>query len=126
MVQTLVIQVMPFDHPNHAVVSRRALRLKDPFNEYSLQRLKHRLFRLLRTFSKHATSDGQALILDDRLRTKAYGKEVAKYLLAFGRGAKAAAPMTQAAPVAEAPAPKKKATKKKSPDKPDAPQLSLL
>jgi hypothetical protein len=122
MVSTLIIQVMPFDHPNHAVVSRRALRLGDPFNEYSLPRLKHRLFRLLRTFSKHAAPAGRAIILDERLRTKAYGKNVAAYLLAFGKGGVSAPMINQTVPPAEL---KKKAVKK-PPEKPDVPQLSLL
>lgn len=85
-VDRFVLMTLPFDHPSHAVVSRRALRLRDPFNEYSLPRLKHRLFRLLRTFARHASSDAVALIVDDRLRTKAYGKGVSAYLLGLGSG----------------------------------------
>ena len=77
---TLVLQTLPFDHPNHAVVSRRALRLKDPFNEYSLPRLTQRLWRLLRSFARHAITGGTVMILDDRLRTKAYGKFLTTYL----------------------------------------------
>lgn len=83
-VDRFILQVLPFDHPNHAVVSQRSLRLRDPFNEYSLPRLKHRLFRLLRTFARHASSEGIALMMDDRLRTKAYGKSVSAYLLSLG------------------------------------------
>lgn len=83
-VDRLVLQTLPFDHPSHAVISRRALRLRDPFNEYSLPRLKHRLFRLLRTFARHASTDAVALISDDRLRTKAYGKGISAYLLSLG------------------------------------------
>lgn len=133
MVSTLIVQVMPFDHPNHAVVSRRALRLGDPFNEYSLPRLKHRLFRLLRTFAKHAASEGRAMFLDERLRTKAYGKGVAKYLLEFGKSDERLPDFAKASPgkavsgkPAVAPEPKKKAVKKELPEKPEAPQLSLL
>jgi Rad3-related DNA helicase len=79
-VDRLVLQVMPFDHPSHAVIGRRAARFRDPFSDYSLPRLKHRLFRLMRTFRKHAKHDAIVDVLDDRLRTKAYGKEVAGYL----------------------------------------------
>lgn len=85
-VDRFILQTLPFDHPSHAVVSRRSLRLKDPFNEYSLPRLKHRLFRLLRTFARHASTEATALIVDDRLRTKAYGKGVSAYLLGLGSG----------------------------------------
>ncbi len=84
MVKSLILQVLPFDHPSHAVFSRRALRYQDPFSEYSLPRLKHRLFRLIRAFARHAKKDASVLILDDRLRTKQYGKNVAQYLLGLG------------------------------------------
>jgi Rad3-related DNA helicase len=72
----LFIQTLPFDHPSHAVISKRALRYGDPFSEYSLPRLTQRLFRLLRTYSLHATSDGTISILDDRLQKKEYGKKL--------------------------------------------------
>lgn len=86
-VDQLVIQTLPFDHPSHAVVSRRALRYQDPFTEYSLARLKHRLFRLARQFLTHASPGAVCLVLDDRLRTKAYGKNVQAYLeLLSGKG----------------------------------------
>ncbi len=80
-VDQLILQTLPFDHPSHAVFSRRALRYRDPFSEYSLPRLKHRLFRLIRTFVRHSKAGGVITILDDRLRTKPYGKRVAEYLL---------------------------------------------
>lgn len=80
MTDKLVLQTMPFDHPAHPVVSRRSQRFADPFNDYSLPRLRHRLFRLIRTFARHAKKDAVFEILDDRLRAKAYGKQVAKYL----------------------------------------------
>ncbi len=79
-IDQLILQTLPFDHPSHAVFSRRALRYGDPFSEYSLPRLKHRLFRLIRTFVRHAKSGAVVTILDDRLRTKPYGKRVAEYL----------------------------------------------
>ncbi len=83
-VDRLILQVLPFDHPSHAVVGRRAGRYRNPFSDYSLPRLKHRLFRLLRTFRRHAKTGAQVQILDDRLRTKPYGREVTAYLLSFG------------------------------------------
>lgn len=79
-IDQLILQTLPFDHPSHAVFSRRALRYGDPFSEYSLPRLKHRLFRLIRTFVRHAKPGAVVTILDDRLRTKPYGKRVAEYL----------------------------------------------
>ncbi len=83
-VDRLILQVLPFDHPSHAVIGRRAGRYRDPFSDYSLPRLKHRLFRLLRTFRRHAKTGATVDILDDRLRTKPYGREVTAYLLSFG------------------------------------------
>ncbi len=79
-IERLVLQTLPFDHPSHAVFSRRALRYGDPFSEYSLPRLKHRLFRLIRTFVRHMKPGSSFTILDDRLRTKPYGKRVSEYL----------------------------------------------
>lgn len=79
-IDSLTLQTLPFDHPSHAVFSRRALRYGDPFSEYSLPRLKHRLFRLIRTFVRHMKPGSSFTILDDRLRTKPYGKRVSEYL----------------------------------------------
>ena len=81
----LVILTMPFDHPSHAILSRRAEHFRDAFSQYSLPRMKHRLFRLLRTFAKFASGDGEVLILDERLKTKKYGKEVRSYLEGLSR-----------------------------------------
>lgn len=82
-VDQLILQALPFDHPSHPVVSRRAARFLSPFNDYSLPRLKNRLFRLLRTFLRHSNVGAEVMVLDDRLRTKEYGKGVAEYLKAL-------------------------------------------
>ncbi|MDD5055401.1 MAG: helicase C-terminal domain-containing protein [Candidatus Peribacteraceae bacterium] len=79
-VDRLILQTLPFDHPSHAVVSRRGARYQDGFNEYTIPRLKHRLFRLVRNFLRHSVKGAGIEVLDDRLRTKEYGKRVAKYL----------------------------------------------
>ena len=79
----LVLLSLPFDHPSHAVLSRRAEHYQNAFTQYSLARLQHRLFRLLRTFSGHCTKGADVLLLDDRLRTKGYGKEILSYLSQF-------------------------------------------
>ncbi len=94
MVDALYLQSLPFDHPAHAVVSRRALRFRDGFSDYSLPRLQHRLFRLFRTFSRHAKKGSVFQILDDRLRTKDYGKRTAKYLETFFAPANALSPVS--------------------------------
>ncbi len=79
-IDRLILQVLPFDHPSHAVVSRRGARYQDGFNDYTIPRIKHRLFRLLRNFLRHSVKGAEIQILDDRLRTKEYGKRVARYL----------------------------------------------
>ncbi len=83
-VHHLVVQALPFDHPGHAVHSRRASRYQNAFEEYSLPRLTHRLFRLLRTFCRFKTEGADVLVLDDRIQTKSYGGKVKAYLRQFG------------------------------------------
>ena len=82
-VSRLVISSVPFDHPSHTVLSRRAAFYGDPFNDYFLPRLEHRIFRLIRTFCRHRTEDGEVLVTDDRLATKNYGRRVKAYLERF-------------------------------------------
>lgn len=79
-VDHLWIAALPFDHPSHAVLSRRAERFQKPFEEYLLPRLLHRLFRILRTYAGHRTQDAGVLMLDDRVRVKDYGVRVREYL----------------------------------------------
>lgn len=79
-VSNLFIEQLPFDHPSHPVISRRAEHFQNAFMEYSLPRLEHRLFRLLRTFRRMSTPEGEVELLDNRLREKRYGKEIVAYL----------------------------------------------
>lgn len=79
-VDRLFLATLPFDHPSHAVLSRRAERYKNPFEDYFLPRLLCRLFRILRTYALHRKPDGDILVLDDRIRTKEYGQRVRAYL----------------------------------------------
>ncbi len=76
----LILESLPFDHPSHTVLSRRAERYQDAFVQYSLPRLQHRLYRLLRTFCRYRRPGGDALFLDQRLRTKRYGSILLRYL----------------------------------------------
>ncbi len=82
-VDSLIMKTLPFDHPSHPILSRRAVHYRDPFNEYSLPRLMHRLFRVLRTYARIKTPDGDVRLLDDRITTKGYGKIVRGYLEQF-------------------------------------------
>ncbi len=79
----LVLLTLPFDHPSHPVLSKRALRYRNSFTEYLLPRLSQRLFRLLRTFCRFRTPAGDVRILDERLHSKAYGKTLREYLATF-------------------------------------------
>ena len=76
----LVLHTLPFDHPSHPVVSRRSARYRDGFREYAMPRLLQRLFRLIRTFARHARANGEILVLDERIATKAYGRDITAYL----------------------------------------------
>lgn len=76
----LFLHTLPFDHPSHAIIGRRAERYQNAFTQYSLPRLLSRLFRLTRTFVSHAKDGAVLTIGDDRIRTKGYGKDVKTYL----------------------------------------------
>lgn len=82
-VDRLILKTLPFDHPNHPVLSRRSQFYPSAFTEYSMPRLLHRLFRLLRTYARIKTEDGNARLLDDRVTTKSYGQNVKTYLGQF-------------------------------------------
>ncbi len=134
-VNHFIIKALPFDHPSHPVLGRRSQLYRDAFNDYSLPRLMHRLFRLLRTYARIRTADGDVRILDDRLTTKAYGKTVRGYLEQFASGkefhgdnklqpsaaaAFTTAPLTSVPTLKDTPA--KPAAKRKKPAK-DQPSL---
>lgn len=85
-VNHLILKTLPFDHPNHTVLSRRSQYYANAFSDYSLPRMLHRLFRLLRTYARVKTADGDVRVLDDRISTKAYGKTVREYLMQFSAG----------------------------------------
>lgn len=82
-VDHLVLQTLPFDHPSHPVLSRRSQTYPRAFEEYSLPRVLHRVFRLLRSFARIKTAAGDVTILDERIRTRGYGKTVLGYLAQF-------------------------------------------
>lgn len=98
-VDHLVISALPFDYASHPVLSRRAARYRSGFADYFLPRLKHRLFRLLRTFARFRTENADVRILDDRLRSKEYGKGVMEYVKRFS------SPETEASSVRKSRAP---------------------
>ncbi|PIR53453.1 hypothetical protein COU76_01055 [Candidatus Peregrinibacteria bacterium CG10_big_fil_rev_8_21_14_0_10_49_10] len=82
-VDRLLLLNLPFDHPSHAILSRRAEHYQNAFTQYALARLLHRLFRLLRTFSSFCKESADVLMADDRLTSKSYGKDIQTYLAQF-------------------------------------------
>lgn len=104
----LVLDTVPFDHPNHPIMSQRKNRYKNSFNEYAMPRLEYRLFRLMRTFCRHKRDGAEMMVFDKRLVQKDYGARLQRYMAQFA---------THAQPIIEAPADMqpsaiKKATKK--------------
>jgi DNA polymerase III epsilon subunit-like protein len=85
-VQHLILKSLPFDHPSHPVLSKRSLHYANPFGDYNLPRLLHRLFRLLRTYCRFASAGADVRVLDERLFSKGYGKDVRAYLKHFALG----------------------------------------
>lgn len=127
----LVIETLPFDHPSHPVLGRRAMRYRDGFSDYMMPRLEQRLFRLLRTFAQQRRGAEEAMVLDRRLFGKDYGKRVQAYLARIA-AVKDAERRPEIAPVPaaihEKPAQKKKPATQKAPAKKkgDDAQMSLL
>ena len=73
------IESLPFDHPNHPVVSKRGELFKNSFTGYSLPRLQHRLFRLAKVFARLALPGATITLLDKRLGNKPYAQRVLSY-----------------------------------------------
>lgn len=122
-VDQLIIKALPFDHPSHTVLSRRAQHYRNAFEEYLLPRLMHRLFRVMRTFCRFRTANGSVFILDPRIDLKEYGKTIMAYVNLFtSHVGVATSPDTKAAAPS---APKKKVVRTAKPKGADS-QLSLL
>jgi ATP-dependent DNA helicase DinG len=70
----LVITKLPFDVPNDPVIAARSEGYEDPFNEYmvpeAILRFTQGFGRLIRT----ATDQGIAVVMDQRVLTKRYGR----------------------------------------------------
>jgi DNA polymerase III epsilon subunit-like protein len=82
----LVIEAVPFDHPNHPVLALRRNHYKNAFNEYNVPRLLFRLFRLLRSFCRHKRDGAEVIVLDKRLHEKDYGRRIMQYMGECGGG----------------------------------------
>lgn len=77
---TLMVESLPFDHPNHAIVSKRSERYQNGFMEYNLPRMEFRLYRILRAFASMSTKQGEVYLSDARLTTKKYGEHVVQFI----------------------------------------------
>jgi DNA polymerase III epsilon subunit-like protein len=104
----LVLDSVPFDHPNHPVMSVRKNHYKNSFMEYAMPRVEYRLFRLMRTFCRHRRENAEMMCFDKRLFEKDYGARLQRYMAQFA---------TNSPPIVEAPAESVSGTKKKTPAK---------
>jgi len=83
-VDRLILEALPFDHPNHPVFGKRKDHHRNSFEGYALPRVECRGFRLLRMFCRQRVDGGEMMVLDKRLKEKGYGKRVIAYLAQFG------------------------------------------
>jgi hypothetical protein len=127
-VDHLYIKALPFDHPSHTVLSRRAQHFGNAFMEYLMPRLLHRLFRLLRTFARLKSANANLVVMDERIFSKDYGRAIKAYLETFSGTQVAEVKAEPKEKVSAKPAePKKKAPAKKATKKKvDDAQLPLL
>lgn len=101
----LVLDTVPFDHPNNPVMKRRKERYRNAFNEYAMPRLEYRLFRLMRAFCRHKREGAEMMVFDKRLVEKDYGARLQRYMAQF---AAASDPVVQAPPPARKRTPKQR------------------
>lgn len=114
IVDRLVIDTLPFDHPAQVVLGLRAKHYRSGFAQYFMPRLQGRLFRLLRAYCRHRVEPGDVLVLDKRIDTKDYGKDIRAYLERLA--GLAPTPRTATAPKSSAPEPSaKKPSQQSSP-----------
>jgi DNA polymerase III epsilon subunit-like protein len=118
-VDRLIIAGLPFDHPSHAVLSKRADQFGNPFEQYFLERLEMRLLRLIRAFCSHRKQGGAIKVIDPRIETKSYGSHVRATLEQFTMDAPASPPAPAAKAVKKKPAAKRAASKKEVKKKDD-------
>ncbi len=107
----LIIESMPFDHPNHTVIGHRKNGYRNGFMDYCLVRVQFRLFRLLRTFCKMRCEGAEVIVLDKRLHEKEYGRTIQHYMAQFATSAdiiEPPAPIPVKKPAAKKRVPKKK------------------
>ncbi len=79
-IDRLILTSLPFDNPSHTVISVRSQAFDNAFEQYSMPRLEHRLYRLIRNFCRSRRGDGEVVISDSRLQTAGYRGRVISYL----------------------------------------------
>jgi Rad3-related DNA helicase len=85
-IDRLVLDTLPFDHPNHPLMAKRKDHHRSAFGDYCIPRVQYRLFRLLRTFCRHRSNTGEVIVLDKRIHEKDYGRQLRAYIETFGPG----------------------------------------
>jgi len=118
----LVLDTVPFDHPNQPVVARRRNHYKNAFSEYNMPRVEFRLFRLMRTFCRHRKENAEMMVFDRRLVEKDYGARLQRYMAQFAANA---APIVEAPPEQNRPARKTEPKPKKEPKTKSDGQMQL-
>ncbi len=91
-------------------MQRRKDHWRSAFMDYCVPRVQHRLFRLLRAYSKHRKPEGDVVVLDKRIYEKDYGRLLRSYIEQFGPNE-----TKELKPIVETP---KAAPKNKNPDQP--------
>lgn len=79
----LIIDTVPFDHPNHTITKHRKDHYKNGFMDYCLVRAQFRLFRLLRSFCRQRKEGAEVIVMDKRLHEKEYGRTIQHYMAQF-------------------------------------------
>jgi DNA polymerase III epsilon subunit-like protein len=99
MVDRLILDALPFDHPGAPMMQKRKDHYRSSFGEYAMPRVHHRLFRLLRTFCKQRKEGGEIMVLDKRIHEKDYGRQIRAYVERFGPGEPSKPSTTKKEPV---------------------------
>ncbi len=122
-VDTVVLDQVPFDSPSQPLLQARCKYVSNAFMDYLMPKLEHRLFRVLRTLKRHSKGIANVEVLDPRLRSKDYGKQIMNYVMRFNAGD---APVAKETPAAIKPTAEKKPAKKKAAAKTKKNQPSLF
>lgn len=81
-IEQFIIYRLPFDPPSDPFVMTNSLKFSDPFNEFQIPLINFSLRSLINRLKPIAK---EVLILDSRLTTKSYGKQIIENLKSLGK-----------------------------------------